>query len=469
MSSMLRGRSMDMTSGPLFRKMLIFALPLVLTNLLQVLYNVADMIVVGRFSSVDGAVGAIGCTSSFITLLNNFIFGLSTGATVTVSQAIGARDHNGVRRAVHTSLMMGLIVGFVCLGLGQMFCRPVLGLLGTAPEYMPLSEKYCRICFTGLPFIAVLNCALGVMRAQGDSTRPLVILSLAGVLNVGLNVLFVMVLGMDVDGVALATMIANVVSAVAALVCLARDNGICRFYVKELRIHPPTMGKVLGVGVPSGMQGILFTVSHMVVQTAVNSLGAATINAAAIASNFESFSYTTGNAVANAAMTFTGQNMGARKYRRLMPILLNSYLVTLLLSGAVSIVFYLLREPLAGLYMNEATLHREEILAVFQVAMTYRVLFQPICGLMDCGSLTLRGTGRSTLSMIISLVGACGLRVLWVWTVFNAVRQAWVLFVGFPISWVVTALAHFLCVWCVSRSLIRKAETPSPVATTTSV
>lgn len=454
-----RGRGMDMTTGPLFHKMLVFALPLVLTNLLQMLYNVADMIVVGRFSSVDGAVGAIGCTASFISLVTNFIFGLSTGATVVVAQAIGAHDRNGARRGVHTSLAIGVLLGIVCLGVGQALCRPMLLLLDTAPEYLAMSEKYCRICFAGLPFVALLNCALGVMRAQGDSTRPLLILAGAGLLNVALNVLFVLAFGMDVDGVALATVIANVASAVITLVCLVRDRGMCRLRPKRLRIHRATALKVLAIGVPSGLQGALFSISNMIVQSAVNSFGPATITASSIESNLHGFVYTSANAIANAAMTFTGQNLGARKYRRIVPILLNGYLIVLLLAGVLSAGMYTLLEPLAGLYMNEATSNREAILEVIRVAATCRMLFMPICGLMDCGALTLRGMGCSATSMVISLIGACGLRIAWVYTVFALFHEQWVLFISYPISWAVTAAVLLVCVWRVSRLLIRKAET----------
>ena len=447
---------MDLTTGSIFQKMLIFALPLVLTNLLQMLYNVADMIVVGRFSAVDGAVGAIGCTSSFITLINNFVFGLSTGATVVVSQSIGAGDRESTRRGVHTSLLMGLILGFICLGVGQMLCRPMLTLLDTAPAYMEMSVLYCRICFAGLPFVALLNCALGIMRAQGDSTRPLLILSLSGILNVVLNVVFVAVFGMDVDGVALATTISNVVSAVAAIVCLMRDGGACRVCLKELRIHAATMRRVLGVGVPSGMQGMLFNISNMIVQAAVNSFGLATITAASIEVNLHGFIYTACAAIASAAMTFAGQNVGARKYHRILPTLFNGYLIILLLGGVLAAVMFTFLDPLASLYMNETTSHREEIFEVLRVTATCRMAFMPLAGLMDCGALTLRGLGRSTQSMVISLVGACGLRVVWIYTVFAAVHEQWALFISYPISWAITAVAQFLCVWAVTRNLIRK-------------
>lgn len=459
----VRGRGMDMTTGPLFHKMLVFALPLVLTNLLQMLYNVADMIVVGRFSPVDGAVGAIGCTASFISLITNFILGLSTGATVVVAQAIGAHDRNGVRHGVHTSLTIGVLLGVVCLGIGQALCRPMLVMLDTAPEYLAMSEKYCRICFAGLPFVALLNCALGVMRAQGDATRPLLILAGAGLLNVTLNLLFVLAFGMDVDGVALATVTANVASAVIALVCLMRDRGMCRLRLRRLRIHRATALKVLAIGVPSGLQGALFSISNMIVQSAVNSFGPATITAASIEGNLHSFVYTAANAIANAAMTFTGQNMGARKYRRIVPILLNGYLIVLLLAGVLAAGMYTLLEPLAGLYMNEATNDREAILEVIRVAATCRMLFMPICGLMDCGAMTLRGMGRSATSMALSLIGACGLRVAWVYTVFALFHEQWVLFISYPISWTVTAAVLLACVWRVSRTLERKAEAATVV------
>ncbi len=455
----VRGRGMDMTTGPLFHKMLVFALPLVLTNLLQVLYNVADMIVVGRFSSVDGAVGAIGCTSSFINLVTNFVLGVSVGATVVVSQAIGARDRNGARRGVHTSLMMGVLIGIACLVVGQVLCRPMLVLLDTPTEYLAMSEEYCRICFAGLPFTAVLNCALGVMRAQGDSTRPLMILSGAGLLNVALNLLFVLVLGLDVDGVALATVTANVTSAVIALVCLARDRGMCRLRLKRLRIHRATALKVLAVGVPSGLQGMLFSISNIIVQSAVNSFGPATITASSIEVNLHGFIYTAGNAVASASMTFAGQNVGARKYRRIMPTLLNGYLLVLLLGGALTAVMLVFLDPLAALYMNEATSNREEIFEVIKMIAACRMLLMPLAGLMDCGALILRGMGRSSLSMVISLIGACGLRVAWIYTVFALFHEPWVLFISYPITWAITAAVQFVCVWAVSRSLIRKTQT----------
>ena len=462
-----RRHGMDMTTGPIFQKMLVFALPLVLTNILQMLYNVADMIVVGRFSMADGAVGAIGCTGSFITLMNNFIFGLAAGATVIVSQAIGAGDRAATRRGVHTALMMGVYIGFACLLLGQLICTPMLNLLNTPSEYMEMAVKYCRICFIGLPFVAILNCALGVMRAQGDSTRPLVILSLSGVLNVAFNLVFVLVLKMDVDGVALATMLANVISAAAAMVCLAREDGDCRFNIKELRVDPATMRRVLAVGVPSGVQGMLFNISNMIIQSGVNSLGLVVVTASSIEISLHSFIYTAGSAVATAAMTVAGQNYGARNYRRILPSLYNGYFIVLLIGGALVAVTYTFLDPLAALYMNEATSHRAEIVDMVREVAFFRMLFMPLAGLMDTGAMALRGLGRSTTSMMISLICACVLRIAWIYTVFVLVREPWALFISYPITWVLGGVVQFIGVWTVTKKLIRAAEqTPAVQATT---
>ncbi len=451
-------RSVDMTTGSLFRKILLFTVPLVLTNILQQLYNVADMVIVGRFSSVDGAVGAIGSTTSFHSLMLNLIIGLSVGATVVVSQAIGARDEEKARHGVHTSLVLGFLFGVGILIIAQVICRPMLVLINTEPQYMAMAEEYCRIFFMGVPFVAVLNCALGIMRAQGDTTRPLLILAGAGLLNVLLNIVFVAGCGMDVDGVALATLVANIVSTMAALICLVRDRGICRLRMKALRIHRATAKRVLLVGVPSGVQGMLFSSSNMIIQSAVNGFGPAAITAAAIATNLQAFGYTAGNSAAQASMTFTGQNTGAKNYRRIPSVVHNSMLVGVLLSGVIAVALYLFQEPLAGLYMNEATENREEILAVLRPIATAQVLTVPLCGLMECGALALRGMGYSTLSMINSLVGSCLLRIVWVYTVFAAFPSVIVLYINYPLTWSITAAAQYIFVRQKCRKLIAASE-----------
>ncbi len=454
----LGGRRAPLLYPTLFHKILAFSLPLVLTNLLQILYNMADMIVVGRFSAVEGAVGAIGSTTSLINLINNFIFGIGAGATVLVAQAFGAHDRRAASRGVHTSLIMGVALGLFSLCVGQALCRTVLVAMNTAPEYLDMAVTYCRICFAGLPFVAVLNVALGILRAQGDTTRPLIILSAAGLLNVILNIVFVAGCGMDVDGVALATLIANIASAVAAMTFLHRDRGICGFRWRRLRLHTETAKRVLTIGVPSGLQGMLFSASNLVVQSAINLFGPATITAAAIATSLESFGYTAGNSVANAALTFTGQNIGAKNYRRILPVLYNSFAASILLSGIVALIIYLLQQPLAGLYMHEDAANRQDIFEALRIATTCRVLFIPICGLMECGAFSLRSMGHSTLSMVNSLLGAGGLRILWVLTLFAAFPNRWVLFINYPITWAVTAVVQYLCVRTACRRLIAQQE-----------
>ncbi len=456
MGARLGGRAVDMTTGPLFKKILMFALPLALTNLLQQLYNVADMVIVGRFSAVEGTVAAIGSTMSFHTLMVNFLIGLSVGATVVVSQAIGARDDIAAERGVHTALLMGLALGIINLILGQLLCCPILELLNT--QYMELAEEYCRIYFMGLPFVALLNCSLGILRAQGDTTRPLFILAGAGVLNVVLNLVFVVCLGMDVDGVGWATVISNASSAAAALICLARDRGICRLSLRKLRVHWRTAKQILLVGIPSGLQGVLFSVSNMIIQSAVNSFGPITVTAASITGNLEAFGYTAGNSAAQASLAFTGQNMGAKNYRRIIAVVHNSMMVGFLLSSVLSVLLYILQVPIAGLYMNATVTNRQEILDTLWLIASFRVLLIPLCSIGECGTLALRGMGYSTLSMLNSLVSACLLRIVWIYTVFAVFPTVWGLYLCYPVTWVVAAVLQYVCVRLKCRRLVCNSE-----------
>ncbi len=451
-------RGVDMTSGGLFKKILFFSLPLILTNLLQIVYNMADMVVVGRFSSVDGAVGAIGSTTSFVSLMNNFVFGIGAGATVVVAQAIGARDKQAASRGVHTSVIVGVVLGVLSTVIGELLCRPLLLSLDTAPEYMGMAVTYCRICFIGLPFVSVLNCVLGVMRAQGNTIRPLIILSAVGLFKMVLNIVLVAAFGMDVDGVAISTVVSNVLSAVAALVALTKDTGICAFRLSQLKPHMGTVKRLLAIGVPSGVQGMLFSAANLVVQVAVNSFGPAMITASSIATNLEAFSYTTGNSVSTAALTFAGQNAGAKNYRRIIPVLYNSFAVAALLSGVFSVALCVFQQPLAGLYMNASVTNRSEILQALKVVMALRVLFIPLCATMECGAFTLRGMGYSSLSMINSLVGAGLLRIVWIMTVFAAYPLDWVLFLNYPITWIITSAVQFFCVHVACRRKLAQSE-----------
>ena len=452
----------NMIDGSVFSKILRFSLPLVLTNLLQVLFNVADMVVVGRFSSVDGAVGAVGATTALVALFNHMVFGASVGATVAVSNAVGSRDREESERAVHTSLLIGLICGLIGAAVGVFSCRTVLVWMDSDPALLAMSATYCRIYFAGMPFVAVLNYAVAVLRAKGDTTTPLIILAGAGVLNVILNIVFVAGFGMNVDGVALATVISNAAAMVAVMIVLSRDRSWCRFSFRKLRIDGRIARRVMGIGLPAGLQGALFAISNMFIQQAVNGFGVAVITGISIASNLEGFAYVAEQAVATAALTFTGQNIGARRYDRLGRVARDSYFANILICGAVSVGIFLLREVLARMYMNDVTADTALILDTVTRCSCFRLLPCVLCGFMEVGSALTRGLGRSTLSMVITLLGSCAFRVVWIQTVFAAYPKDWVLYIVMPISWAITALAHLICGTVLRRRFLREAHPLNP-------
>lgn len=458
MKRLFANKEINMTEGPILSKIMLFSLPLILTNLLQTLYNAADMVVVGRFSGVDGAVGAVGATGSLIHVFLNLIMGAATGATVVVATALGANDKARTERAVHTSVLIALICGLVGMLVGVFGARPVLIWMDSDPALLEMSVTYCRIYFFGVPFMAVLNYTVGILRAKGDTTTPLVILSCSGALNVVLNIVFVALFGMDVDGVALATLISNAFAMVAVLVCLMHDSGPCRFSFKKLRFHTAEAARIVTIGIPAGIQGTLFSFSNIFIQQGINSFGAAVVTGNSIGTNLEGFAYTATNSIAQAALTFTGQNIGARKYKRLKKITLNCYLATAMVAVIMCSVLYIFRYPLSSLYMNSATENADVILSTVTDRFNYMILPYIFLAFMEVGAGIVRGMGRSILPMVVSLMGACVFRIVWIHTVFAAVHELWVLYISMPISWTVTAAVHLGCVLILQKKLILNSK-----------
>ncbi|MBP5209684.1 MAG: MATE family efflux transporter [Clostridia bacterium] len=448
-------RTPAFTEGHLLGKIFVFAFPLLFTNLLQILYNATDMIVVGRFSSVQGAVGAIGSTGALINLLLNLLFGVAVGANVVVANAIGARDEERCRRAVHTSLSVGVMCGLIGCAVGLLFCRPLLIWMEADPALLDMSVAYTRIYFLGVPFSAVLNYAVAVLRAKGDTKTPFFVLSAAGVLNVLLNIFFVAGLGMDVDGVATATALSTALSTVVILVKMSRDDDWCRLeWRRLLRPHLRTARRILFIGIPAGIQGTLFSLSNVFIQRAVNGFGAAVIEANSISSNIEGLAYTSVNSITQAAITVGGQNMGARRYDRMGRIIRDCLFAALAVGAVMSAALYLARHPLISLYMSPSTAERDAILAAAE--LRFKIVMAPyaILAVMDVGSGILRGLGCSTSAMVITLIGACAFRILWIYTFFAARPELWVLFVSLPISWALTGGVLLLrAIWFRHRTL----------------
>lgn len=443
----------DMCNGPLLPGILRFALPLIATNVLQLAFNAADMIVVGKFSGSDTALAAVGATGALINLIVNLFIGLATGVNVLIANYRGAGRTQDAQDTVHTAMVTAAIGGVILLFLGLLLSRPLLHLMGTPYNVIDQSTLYMRIYFLGMPFFLVYNYGAAVLRAIGDTKRPLFYLSISGVTNVVLNLFFVIVMGMDVAGVALATIISQSVSAVLIVRCLMMTDGMCHLDPKKLKIHKRKLIRMLQIGLPAGFQGSLFSISNVLIQSSVNSFGSIVMSGNTAAGNIEGFVYTSMNSVAQAALSFTGQNYGAHKYKRIDKVLGSCLLLAGALGAVIGNLAYLFGEPLLGLYTNNSLevvygLNRMQI-----ISCTYF-----LCGIMDTLSYTMRGLGMSVVPTVISLTGACLFRIFWIYTVFAAHHTQFTLYISYPISWILTSAAYVICYFIVRKKIFPKEE-----------
>lgn len=463
-------KKINFTEGAVFFKLLRFILPIIATNLLQMLYNAADMMVVS-LSSEQNAVGAIGVTGSFINLVLNVFIGFSVGTNVVVAREIGARDRERTQNAVHTSLLMAVIFGVIGMGIGLAIARPVLRLMGAEGSLLTLAVKYTQIYFIGVPFLALTNYLIAIFRAKGDSKTPLIVLSIAGVFNVAMNLLFVLGAGLSVEGVALATAMANILSFVVLLIKLRKDQDYTTFSFKRLRIEKGAFKDIVLNGVPAGIQGALFSLSNILIQSSIVTVNnnlvppgseyAPVVNGSAAAGNIEGFVYTAMNAVYQGAITVTSQNIGAEKPQRVKRVLYSCLLAVFSIGVFMSGLAYLLRYPLLSLYgVTGGAEGSMELLALDAALVRFNliVLTYPLCGLMDVCSGVLRGMGKAIVSTVISLVGACLLRVVWLWTVFPAKQTLEIIFLSYPITWIITVVCAFIMIQILLKKLLRKSN-----------
>lgn len=466
----IQKKKIEFTEGKIFFKLLRFILPIVATNLLQTFYNAADMMVVSLSDEVN-AVGAIGTTGSFINLIVNIFIGFSVGANVVVAREIGAKDRQRTQNAVHTAILMAVAFGFLGMAIGLCVSRPVLRLMGNTGNLLDLAVTYTYIYFLGVPFLALTNYLIAIFRAKGDAKTPLVVLTATGILNVGLNLFFVLACGLSVEGVAIATSLSNVASVVILLWKLRRDQDDTAFCWKRLKLDKTAFRDIVINGVPAGIQGALFSLSNMLIQSSIVTVNnnlcppdleyAPIVNGSAAAGNIEGFVYMAMNAVYQGAITVTSQNMGAKKPKRIKRVM---YICFAIVSGIglfMSGLVFLLKEPLLSLYgVKPAAEGSLEALAM-QAALTrfyYVCLPYFLCGLMEVCTGVLRGLGKSFTSTVISLLGACLLRVIWLWTVFPAYPTLEIVFVSYPVTWVVTILAAFIVIQVLLKKIIKKQE-----------
>ncbi len=448
-----RTRDMDMCSGPLFNKILFFSLPIMAMNILQLLFNTVDMIVVGHFSGSQ-ALAAVGATGAIINLIVNLFMGLSVGTSVIVAQDYGAGQPVAVSRSVHTSIAISIIGGLIVMVTGLVFCEPLLVIMGTPDDIFGLSVLYIRIYFIGMPAMMVYNFAAAILRAVGDSRRPMYYLIITGILHVILSLFFVIVLHLSVDGVAWATVISQYLSALLFMICLLRSDGAIRFIPRQMRIDGQKLKSIVRIGLPAGLQGLLFSISNVLIQSAVNSFGSIMVAASSAAGNVEGFVGTTMNAYYNAAITFTGQNMGAKKYDRIDTIAkVCTVLIfaTWILLGGATLLF---GRPLLGIYTSDP-----EVIDLGMLRLKVMMVAYFTCGTMNVYPGLTRGMGYSILPMLCTLVGACLMRIVWLATFFTWYPTVMMLFACYPITWGLAGLGQ-VGSFFYARHQIRKHTVP---------
>ncbi len=451
-TGLLQKKEVDLTEGSVFRKVIAFALPLVLSNILQALYNAADMVVVGLFAG-DLPLGAVGATSALTNLMLNLFIALSVGTSVTVATAIGARSKERAQRLVHTSMALALVCGVFVTVLGLTCSRTFLILMDTNPVLLDMASAYMTIFFSGAIFSLVYNFGAAILRAAGDSRRPLYYLMISGLVNVILNIFFVTVCGMTADGVALATVISQVLSAALVVRALLRHTGDIRLFPRKIRFHGREVWDILRTGLPAGVQSMMFSISNTMIQTAINSFDNALLvsgNTAAL--NIEGFVYTAMYAIHVTAVTAMGQNIGAGKYRRMNAVMGYCLLVVAVIGLVMGGAIVLLAEPLLDIYLTEAEAIQYGITRLSVIGTTYL-----LCGLMDTLVGCSRGMGNTFLPMLVSVGGVCGIRVVWIYTVFAAYHNLTVLYLSYPVTWVITGLLQLVLCFVIKRRIQRRA------------
>ena len=444
-------KNIDMINGPLLKKLIVFSVPLILSGVLQLLFNAADVVVVGQFAGTESLAG-VGSTGSLVNLITNLTIGLAVGANVVMARAIGAQSREKASKIVHTSVIVAVAGGVIVALIGYFMSATFLTLMKTDPEVIDKATLYLEIYFLGSPASVLYNFGASLLRAKGDTKRPLYFLIIAGVINVVLNLFFVIVLNMDVAGVAVATVISQAVSAVLVVICLIKDKDYCKMSFRKLRVHGKEFIEILRVGLPAGVYSSLFSLSNVIIQSAVNVFGKAVMAGNSAGSNLEGFVYISMNAFYNAAITFTGQNYGARKYERIKRVFLDCLLLVTVVGAVLGVVFLLLSRFLSSLYSPDPE--------VINYSITRLKVDLPLyftCGVMEVLVGVLRGMGYSIVPMIISFLGACVFRIVWVFTVFETWHFLWVLYVSYPVSWILTSAAHFLTYVVSYKKVMKKA------------
>ena len=444
----MKKQNQNMLQGPLVSNIILYTIPIILTSVLQLLFNAADLVVVGRYCG-SVSVAAVGATGSITNLIVNLFIGLSVGAGVTVAHALGGHEDEAVHRTVHTALPAALVSGVVLTIVGVAFSETFLRLMDTPENVLPLSTIYMKIYFGGMTFNMVYNFCASILRAAGDTKSPLIFLGISGIINVVLNVVFVHGFNMNVAGVALATTISQGISAVLVVIVLMRRNDACRLHLSKMRFYKVQLLKMLRIGLPAGIQGSMFSISNVLIQSSINSFGDVLMSGNPAAANIEGFVYAMVNAFHQTVVNFIGQNVGAHQYKRVRKILLICLISVSVAGVCGGLAANLLGPSLLSIYITDSA----EAISYGMLRLAYVGIPYFICGLMDVSTGALRGMGASVVPMIISVLGVCGIRIGWIYTIFQVQQfhTPQCLYTTYPVSWAATILAQLMGFWIVYR------------------
>lgn len=437
----MRKNDINMLSGPLFKNVIFYTVPIILTSLLQLLFNAADLIVVGRFCG-SVSVAAVGATTSLTNLLVNFFIGISVGTGVTTATAIGSGDKEAIHKIVHTALPTALLSGVVLTILGLSFSESILKLMSTPENVLPLSAIYMKIYFAGITATMVYNFCAAILRAAGDTKSPLVFLTVSGFLNVILNLIFVIFFHIDVAGVALATTISQILSAVLVMIALIKRKDACKLNLKKIRIYKESLLKLLKIGIPAGIQSSLFSASNVLIQSSINSFGEVVVSGSAASANIEGFVFVIMNSFHQTALNFTGQNVGIKNYKRVAKVYKTCLLCTVLSGVIFGFLCRFSGKMLLSIYITDSN----EAINQGLVRLSIICFSYFLAGIMDVSTGSIRGMGVSLTPMIITVVGVCVMRVVWIYTFFQIPQfhTPAGLYISYPISWILTFIAELI-------------------------
>lgn len=440
----------DMCNGSLMDKLISFSLPLMLSGILQLLFNAVDIIVVGRFTGRH-ALAAVGSTTALINMFVNLFIGISLGANVLAARFFAAKKEREMSETVHTAIAFALVSGIVMAFVGVFFAKTALELMGTPDDVIRLSALYMRLYFCGMPFFMLYNYGAAILRAIGDTKRPLLFLIVAGIANVALNLILVVVFHLGVAGVAIGTILSQLISSVLVFRCLCKAEASYRLHFSKLSIKGVYMKQIFKVGIPAGIQSTVINFSNVLLQSSVNSFGSIAMAGYTAANNIFGFLYTSANSITQACMSFTSQNYGVGKWKRIDRVVVDCMALTVVIMLALGGGAYVFGHQLLGIYTSDA-----EVISCGMEILLYTTVTYFLCGLMDLFPGAMRGMGYSLAPMIISIIGTVGLRIVWIFWVFPNNRSLDVLFISYPASWIFTILMQVICFWFVRKKTFKK-------------